>query len=195
MRRTSLTALAPLAMLAGLVLPVAAADMGLKPGLWETKALKMVVDGHDMLEQMASLNAQRQQMMASLPADQRAKVEAMFKSNGIGQGTDGGFRICVSPEMAKRNTPVIDKDGRCQPAKMTHSGNQTTFEISCSHNGITTSGKGSATASPDLISTQVDMTTTTANGKTQVIHSESEMHFVGSDCGDLKPPDAQAPKP
>jgi Tfp pilus assembly protein PilV len=194
MQRISLTAAALLATLAA-VLPVQAVDTGMKPGLWESKSIKLVVDGRDMSEQMAAMMAKRDQMMAALPAEQRAKMEAMFKSNGIGQGNDG-FQICVSPAMAKRDTPVIDKEGRCQPVKLTRTGNQTSFEINCAVRGVTTTGKGVSTIGSDTISTQVDMTTTNANagGKTQVIHSESEMHFVGPDCGDLKPPDALAPQ-
>jgi hypothetical protein len=98
--------------------------------------------------------------------------------------------------MAKRETPVIDKEGRCQPVKLTRTGNQMSFEINCAVRGVTTTGKGVSTIGADTISTQVDMTTTNANsgGKTQVIHSETQMHFVAPDCGDLKPPDALAPQ-
>src|ERR1700691_1331760 len=100
MQRFSLAACALVAMLAAPLLTAEAAEPGLKPGLWENKVLKMVIDGKDMAAQMAEMMAKREQMMASLPPDQRAKVEAMFKSNGVSQGSNGGFKICVSPEMA-----------------------------------------------------------------------------------------------
>jgi Tfp pilus assembly protein PilV len=197
MQRFSLAACALVAMLAAPLLTAEAAEPGLKPGLWENKVLKMVIDGKDMAAQMAEMMAKREQMMASLPPDQRAKVEAMFKSNGVSQGSNGGFKICVSPEMAKRNTPVIDKDGRCQPAKVSHSGSQTSFEVNCASNGVTSVGKGSATTAGDVITTEEDVTTTStnANGKTQVMHMETEMHYLGPDCGDVKPPDAAAQRP
>jgi hypothetical protein len=197
MQRFSLAALALLAMLAAPLLTAQAAETALKPGLWENKVLKMVVDGKDMAAQMAEMMAKRDQMMASLPPDQRAKVEAMFKSSGISQGNNGSFRICISPAMAKRATPVIDKDARCQPATVTHNGNQTSFEVNCTSNGITTVGKGTSTATGDTVATEVDVTSTSANanGKTQVIHTEAEMHFIGPDCGDVKPPDAPAQRP
>jgi|SRR5580658_7959513 hypothetical protein len=196
MQRFSLAAFTLSAMLAAPALTAQAADM-VKPGLWENKVLKMVVDGKDMAAQMAEMMAKRDQMMATLPPDQRARVEAMFKSNGVSQGSDGGFRICISPEMAKRNTPVIDKDGRCQPAKVSHSGNQTSFEVNCTSNGVTTVGKGTWTAAGDVVTAEADVTTTNANanGKTQVIHSETEMRFIGPDCGDLKPPGAPPQHP
>lgn len=191
----SLAACTLLAMQASPRLTAEAADMGYKPGLWENKTLKMVIDGKDMSEQMAAMMAKREQMMAALPPDQRARIDAMMKSNGMSQGGDSSFKICISPEMAKRATPVVDKDGRCPTAKVTHEGNRTSFEMNCTLNGTTTVGKGTSTISGDVVTNAVDMTRTDANGKTQVIHAESEMHYLGSDCGDVKPisPPAQHP--
>jgi hypothetical protein len=180
-----------LTVLAAPVLTAHAADMGYKPGLWENKTLKLVVDGQDMSAQMAAIMAKRDQMMAVLPPDQRAKVEAMYKSSGLSQGSNGSFRICISPEMAKRANPIVDKDARCPAAKVTRNGNQTRFEMNCTYNGVTTAGKGTSTNSGDVVTTEIDMTTTgpAANGKTQVIHTEAELHYIGPDCGDVKPPD------
>jgi hypothetical protein len=69
--------------------------------------------------------------------------------------------------------------------------------VNCTSNGITTVGKGTSTNSGDVVTTEMDMTTTNsnANGQTQVIHTEAEMHFIGPDCGDVKPPVAPAQRP
>ena len=48
MQRFSRAAFTLLAMLAAPLLTAQAADTGLKPGLWENKVLKMVIDGKDM---------------------------------------------------------------------------------------------------------------------------------------------------
>jgi hypothetical protein len=164
-----------------------ATGIGLKPGLWEVRVVKQVIDGKDMSAQKAAMSAQMQQAMAAMPAEQRAKMEAMLKQKGVDIGSDGTIRLCISPEMAKRDTPLVDKDGRCQPAKLTRSGNHTTYEFNCSANGTTTAGKGEATTDGDLISTQSDMTITTANGPPRIVHNESEMKFLSADCGDVKP--------
>jgi hypothetical protein len=94
-------------LLAGLT--ALAAGMNLKPGLWEIKMIKQVVDGRDMTAAMMSMADNMQQAMASMTPEQRAKMQATL--GGTGLGTNNGFRICVSPEMAKRNTPIVDKDG------------------------------------------------------------------------------------
>jgi hypothetical protein len=164
-----------------------AAGMGLKPGLWEVKVIKQVIDGRDMTAQIAAASANMQQAMANMPPEQRARMQAMVGNNGAGQGGSGGFRICVSPEMAKRNAPMVDKEGRCQPGTVTHSGNETTYEFSCNINGNASEGKGQVTAAGDVITNRMDMTSHAANGKTRVMHTESEMHYLGSDCGDVKP--------
>jgi hypothetical protein len=165
-----------------------AAGLGLKPGLWEIKVVKEVMDGHDMTSQVAAAGAQMQQALANMTPEQRARVQAMMPKAGV--GNNGAVRICVSAEMAKRDQPVIDKEGRCHPASVKHDGNVTTFEFSCTSNGTTRQGKGEATAAGDVITTQVDMTTQTPGGPAHVMHNESEMHFIGADCGDVKPIDS-----
>ena len=171
-----------------------AAGMTLKPGLWEIKVVKQVMDGRDMTAQMAAAAANMQQAIVNMPPEQRAKMQAMLPSTA-GFAGNGGFRICVSPEMAKRNSPIVDKDGRCQPTTVNHSGNVTTYEFSCSSNGSSRQGKGQVTMVGDVITTVADMTSTTPNGASHVMHNESEMHFLGADCGDVKPiePPKQSP--
>jgi hypothetical protein len=169
-----------------------AAGIGLKPGLWEIKVVKQVMDGRDMTAQTAGVSAQMQQAMANMTPEQRARIQAMMPKAGLGLGDNGAVRICVSPEMAKRDRPVIDKEGHCQPASVKHDGNVTTFEFSCTSNGTTRQGKGEATSAGDLITTRVDMTSQAAGGQTHTMHNESEMHYIGVDCGDVKP--IEAPK-
>lgn len=165
-----------------------ATGFGLKPGLWEVRIVKQVVDGRDATAQLAGASDKLQQAMANMPPEQRARLEAMLKQRGAAQGSNGGFRMCITPEMAQRDKPIVDKEGRCQPATVSHNGNQTTYEFSCTMNGVTTSGKGTAVASGDLITTHADMTTHHPDGTTRVMQNDSEMKFLGPDCGDVKPP-------
>lgn len=176
------------ALLAFAALPALAAGFGLKPGLWETRIVKRVVDGRDMSSQLAGATAKMQQAMASLPPDQRARMEAMLKQHGGPViANDGAIKMCISPELASRDRPIVDQDGHCQPATVNRSGNRTTFEFSCTSNGVAMTGKGESTVTGDQIRTQLDSTTRQANGETHVTHTETEMTFLGSDCGDVKP--------
>lgn len=167
-----------------------AACIGLKPGLWEVKTLNQAMDAGEKSGQMAAANDKMAAALANMPAGQRAQVEAMMKSRGIGAGGPGGghgFKICVTPEMAKRDKPIVDRDGHCQPGSVNHSGNQTTYEFSCVIDGATTKGKGTSTVDGEVITQHVELTRTDAQGKTQTMNRDSEMRFVGADCGDVKP--------
>jgi hypothetical protein len=190
--RAALAALAALATLGGAA--VYAAGLGLKPGLWEIKVVKSVVDGQDHTPAVTGLGDRMQQFMASLPPDQRAQMEARLKQSGVSMsGGAATIRICVSAAMAKRDTPIVDKSGRCQPASVTHSGNQTTYAFNCSVDGRTTTGQGTATSDGEVIRTHVAMSIQEANGPSHVIENDSTMTFVGADCGDVQPPDDGPP--
>jgi len=173
-------------------LQVHATGTGLKPGLWEVRVVKQVMDGRDMSAAMAASKARFQQSMANMPPAQRAQMESLLKQHGLDQTSDGGFRVCVSPEMAKRDSPIIDKEGNCQTSKLSHNGNVTTFEFSCTSHGSTRTGKGEMTASGNSMTTKTDLTTQDPQGATHQMHNESEMKYLGADCGDIKP--LQPPK-
>ena len=173
-----------LAMVAG----PACADPGMKPGLWEMHMGKNVVDGHDTSAQMAGMNAKMNEQMARLSPEQRAQMGAMMGQRGVGMPAGGGaIQMCITPEMAKRDVPVADKDGSCQPANAHRSGNHMTYEFNCvSTTGTKTTGTGESTIKGDTIESRNDITVVD-HGETHRIQSESEMRFVKSDCGDVKP--------
>jgi len=178
-----------IAGLAGLAAAqVLANSFGLKPGLWETRIVKMVVDGQDKTSMMSDAASKMQAAMANMPPEQRERMEAMMKERGgPSMGGDGTTRICVSPELASQEKPFTGKDEHCQPVSMTHAGNRTSYTVNCSFNGDTTTGKGEATTAGDLISTKMDMTSKKASGETHQRHIETEMKFLGADCGGVQP--------
>jgi len=178
---------AALVLAAGAGIAVRAAGIGLKPGLWEVKVVKQVMDGRDMSAQVNAAMGQAQQALASLPPEQRARIEAMMNNAGVGRGANGAFRICVSPEMAQRNAPVLDKDGRCRPVMLARHGDQVDFQFSCNSHGTTMQGRGQATIAADSISTHTEMTTTSSNG-THQMQNDTRMTYISADCGSVRPP-------
>src|SRR5271170_1579017 len=161
---------------------------GLKPGLWEVKPIRQVVDGHDMTAQMASANAKMEQAMANMTPAQRKQMEAMMSGQGMPNqsAAASGARICISPAMAAQDKPIVDPEGRCEPAKVSRNGKKTSFEFHWAANGRTEVGKGETTVSGDTVTTQVDMTTTDAQGR-HVMQTESQMKYLGPDCQGIKP--------
>ncbi len=161
---------------------------GLKPGLWEVKPIRQVVDGHDMTAQMASANAKMEQAMANMTPAQRKQMEAMMSGQGMPNqsAAASGARICISPAMAAQDKPMVDPEGRCEPAKVSRNGNKTSFEFHCAANGRTEVGKGETTVNGDTVTTQVDMTTTDAQGR-HAMQTESQMKYLGPECQGIKP--------
>jgi hypothetical protein len=151
---------------------------GLKPGLWEVKPIRHVVDGRDVIAAMAANQARMQQAFANLPPEQRKQMEAQMGGQNV--------KICITPAVAAHGLPMVDPEGTCQPETVERSGDKTSFAFHCSRNGRTSVGKGEATGNGDTIHTRVDMTTTDAKGS-HSMQSEGEMTYLGADCQGLKP--------
>lgn len=188
--RSVLTAGAVVAVIGALGLLAAAyADgLGLKPGLWDVRLVRQVVDGHDVSQQLTESIAKAQAALANLPPDARARVQAMLNQTGVNPGSNASFRICISPEMAANDVPVLDKDSSCRPVLLSHTGNRTTFRIDCTANGTHMQGQGDAVSAGDVITTHADVTTRAADGSTHSMHNETQMQYVSADCGSLRPP-------
>jgi hypothetical protein len=174
------------ATLAVLASSPCAQTTGMKAGLWEMKTLKQVMDGKDMQAQMAAAQAQMQKALANMPPEQRKQMEATMAKQGAAMLGGGAMRLCISPEMAARDKPMVDPDGKCEPAKVSRSGNKTSYEFNCQTDGRSMVGKGDSTYAGDTITSRMDMTTTDARGK-HTMQTESQMKYLGADCGTLKP--------
>ncbi len=162
-----------------------------KPGLWEVKIVKQVMDGKDMQAQMAAARAQMEQAMANMSPEQRKQMEAMAGRQGGHGARSEGTRICISKEMAARDKPVLDRRGHCETVKFDRSGNKVSFEFKCSNNGHSETGKGETTVGAELMETVMDITMSDAHGS-HAIHNESQMKFLGADCQGIKPADQQS---
>lgn len=164
------------------------AETTIKPGLWEVRITKQVMDGRDMTAQMAAAQAQMQQALAGMSPQQRKQMEAVMGKQATPAGAQ---QVCISPEMAARETPVMPADAKCEPAKVSRSGNKMSYEFNCTSAGRTTTGKGESIFSGDSVSTRTDIVMTDARGR-HTMQSESQMKYLGADCRGLKPIDQLA---
>ncbi len=165
----------------------AQAQNAMKPGLWETRIVQMTVDGQDMAAQMNAAQEQMRQAMASMPPEQRKKMESMFSARGAGSMT---HRICISPEMASRDSAVVPRQQRaeCGEPKIAKSGNRTSFEVMCKHaDGSQTVSKGETQFAGDQMNTKVESVMTEKGGVRRTSRTETQMTFVSSNCGSVKP--------
>jgi hypothetical protein len=165
-----------------------AQDLGVKPGLWESKVIHQVVDGKEMSAQMAATMAKMQERMAKLSPDQRKQMEGMM--GGMGHG--GTVRMCISPAMAARDEHWVNSNSECgSSTKVTRSGNKVSFSIDCTANGRTTVGAGESTINGDSVTTHMDVAVTDAYGHHTMV-MDSQMSYLGADCQGVKPIDELA---
>ena len=158
---------------------------GMKPGLWENKVIKNIVDGKDMSAKSAEMMARYQQAMAKMTPEQRA---AMQSHMAVSSGSPGTARICISAAMAANHGALAGSQSHCPPASVTTSGNKMSFTFNCTNDGRTTVGSGERIINGDAISTHANMKVTDSHG-THTMDTESEMRYLGADCQGIKPLD------
>ncbi|MDR1969616.1 MAG: DUF3617 domain-containing protein [Burkholderiaceae bacterium] len=161
----------------------------LKPGLWETRMLKMTLDGIDMLPQMTVVQQQVRQFVAGMPPEQRKQIEATLGAQG---GDPAVQRVCISAEMVNNGhavVPPIPPRADCGEPRFNRSGDHMTFELSCKQGGNTIDSKGEAVIAGDRVASKVESVTTQPGGARHTMLAETQMQFINSDCGGLKPID------
>jgi hypothetical protein len=160
--------------------------LGMQPGLYELKTVKIVTDGVDHSAQMSDAMAKMQAQMASMPPDKRAQMEAMMQQHGVNMNAGNGtMQVCMTAEQLKNNQLPVNQNGKCDPS-YTQSGSTFTFKYSCPLSGGTSTGAGTVTRSADTITIVSDSTTSNAAG-THTNHAEMQMHYLGANCGAVKP--------
>ncbi len=174
------------ALLSGVAGLVQAQVPETKPGLWESKLTKNVVDGKDMTAQIDDAMAKMQARLAQMTPEQRAMVESHMKTMTSGSG--GSVRFCVSPEMAAKHAIAGDPHGNCPPTSTSVSGNKTSFSINCTHDGRTAVGTGQIVVNGNSTTYHADMKTTDSKGSHTVV-MDAEMRYLGSNCQGIKPLD------
>ena len=179
------------ALLALTLLGTAHAQSGLKAGLWENRTVRMMVDGKDMTAAMRDAAELRKQQIAKLPPAQRQQAEAALARQG---GDPLSRRVCISAEMAARQQPMVPRPPRaaCEPPKFKRDGQRTTFELSCTQEGGKLSGKGEIVTTADLITTRLETRSSDGAGQAHPLLAETQMKYLGSACGGIKPLEAPA---
>ena len=170
---------------AALALPFAIAlaqQPHIRPGLWE-ETLKLKTDdpkANAAMEQM-------QQRLAAMPPDQRAAIEKMMASHGLGMGANGNtLRVCITKEQIARGFHPEDK-GRCSRTKVSNSGNVTSFDFACQNERDSITGHGTFTEMGDTAFAVTTVADTVTQKETRHMESNIAGKFVSSDCGDVKP--------
>jgi hypothetical protein len=175
-------ALCTLAVLAAVASVSASAQALRKPGLWEVQT-KNTVAGMPNMEEM----------MAQVPAAQRAQMEQMMKQQGMAMGgPPGSLRYCLTAERAaKEAVPASDPNMRCDNKMGKRTDTEVRFSFTCTaKDGSAITGEGRAhDITPERYAMDLDMKTM-REGRPMQMRVEQKGRWLGADCQGVKPPPA-----
>ena len=152
----------------------------LKPGLWELN--NTVSSNSGAVNQLLS---QAPGLIASLPADQRSKIESLMARQGVTLGAGGAVstKICMTQAMVDRNE-LPAQTGNCQSNPAPRTGNTLQFSFTCSKPKA--SGQGVIT----ILSPESYTVKTTVNsqieGQATIVNTDGMARFVAASCGDVR---------
>ena len=152
--------------------------LDVKLGLWETTS-SVQTSG------MPPVNIPPD-ALARMTPDQRAKVEAMMKSQGSGSPRTNTTKSCMTPEKMKRSEMFYEQK-QCTKTVVTSSGSKMEMRMHCTMEG---GAKADGTVRVERISSEstkgsVQMTSTSGD-HTMNMNSTFTSKWLGPDCGDVK---------
>lgn len=162
-------ALAPLACRAADLTP-----LDVKTGLWETT----------INTQTSGVPGVSDDVLAKMPPEQRARIEAAIK----GASGPHTTRSCVTPDTLKSAAFGDSSNSACKRTLISSTPTSATYHVECGSGRMTNVGDGHVQAtSSESIKGDVVMKTTMPGGRTSTTNVTFTAHWLGSDCGSLKP--------
>jgi Protein of unknown function (DUF3617) len=146
----------------------------IKPGLWEVKS-----EGHADGKKTPPASDRLQGLSPTV----RAQVEASMKEKGVAMGPGGVSRICFSRESM--DPARWGEAASCKTEYGARSNSSWKWRSVCAQPEMTIDGEA-IFANPENYSIH---TTTTMKRRDEVKTSQRtvQAHWLGADCGDLKP--------
>ena len=142
----------------------------MKPGLWEV-----------------TMKSNALKNLPQIPPEQMEQMRKMGVN--VPQFKDGGIvsKVCVTPEMATRQAPGLDKmETGCQAKNHKRSGNSYSADIVCTGGDLKGTGKVAGTMSgSERFSSTYDFKGS-MHGEPVAHHQESSGRWLAKDCGNVR---------
>ncbi len=161
----------------------------IRTGLWEYTH-KTDTNGTPQVPAAAAMPTVPPEVLASMTPEMRARMEASMKARA-GAGGPHVSRSCITDADLDHPFEKLDeKQSECTHQVLSRTSNSAVVAVQCQNLGREGgSAKGTfkwQASSPTAMSGTTDMTLT-MNGRDMKVHTEITGHWVGSDCGDVKP--------
>ena len=168
---------APL-LLSGLVLWAAdnITHLNVKEGLWETTSTRLMTGAGIPSDSLAKM-----------PPEQRARVEAMMKQNGLGTPATTVQKECVTKEKLEKLTAFgTTSQGDCSHTVVNSSGSRLEMKLQCQ--GKDHESEGTVlieVVNSDTVKGKMQFATN-SKGKNMNMEMSFTGRYLGSSCGDIK---------
>ena len=177
-----LTILLPLALRAADITP-----MDVKPGLWQTTT-KTEMGGMPAMPAMPQIP---EETLSKMPPEQRARIEAMMKGRGAASNGGTVTKSCLTREMISDGPNFGEMQKNCTRKIVSSSSGKMQIHVECAMNDAKSEG--------DITVERLDSEHAKGNMVMKVTQAghpmDMKMSFdtkwLGSDCGDVKPPTAK----
>lgn len=149
--------------------------LNVKPGLWESS----------VNSQMSGLPGIPEETLAKMPPEQRARIEAAMKG-ATGPRT---FQSCMTADSIRKSAAFGDSSSSsCKRTLVSSSSTSAVYHIECANGKMSSVGDGHVEVTgPDSVKGETVMKSTLAGGRTSTMNVTFTSHWVGSDCGSVKP--------
>lgn len=149
--------------------------LNVKPGLWE---VSVTMNG------LPAMPAIPDSVLAQMPADQRAKVEAMMK----GQPTT--TKSCVTKDKLEKSEAFRNAPKSCSYTMVSSTSNKLEMKIECTQNAVKMTGNLVVEAvDSEHIKGSMRMDASGANtsqgGNAMNVNTTFTEKWLGADCGDV----------
>lgn len=143
----------------------------MKPGLWEM-----------------TMKSDAIKAMPKIPPEQMEKMKQMGIKMPAMQDGAMVHKVCFTKEMVDQDKPPASgRDQYCQNKNFSRSGNSYSAEIVCDMPEMKGTGNVKGSFTSDSMTSVYDFKGV-SHGKPVTQHMETTGKWMGSDCGDVKPP-------
>jgi hypothetical protein len=152
--------------------------LDVKLGLWEVTSTSL----------MTGLPGIPPDVLAKLPADQRAKMEAAMGARAGGAPKTTAQKVCITREKLDKENAFGEDRKNCTRTVVTSSASKLEMKVQCTeeHN-MTMNGTIHVEAlNSETVKGSVRMTSGTGNGQTMNVNSDFTSRYLGPACGDVK---------
>lgn len=160
---------------------VFAANMNMKPGLWE-HSFTIKSDSGQVEKGLADMKKSLEKM----PPEQRKMMEEMMAKQGMGLSAKGtAVKVCISKEQAEKLDIPQNQDSNCKQEVLSRTQNSIKMKFTCTGDP-SSSGEGEFTLKSPTAYVGKAVVNTDSKGKKDRLNMDQNGKWLSADCGNIQ---------